>query len=235
MLFGSKTNRLKVINSLNIVVNGSSLTRSEVSKNLGVLIDSELRFKEHISALIQKSFHILKQLWSQRDFLSIKTRGLFTNSLILSRFSYCDEVYGPCIDNLTSHRIQRIHNACIRFIYGLRKYEHISTKLCDLGWLNMYNRRYLHLSCLIFKVYHSEIPAYLFRKFIHRFSIHSINIRFNNLLHVPRFSTSQFKRSFPYNTFKIFNEFIISFNLDSNAKLSKFKYFAKTRLMSSQV
>lgn len=235
MVFGSKRNRNQVENSINITVNGSTINRSDVAKNLGIFIDNDLRFNEHISSLVKKSFCTLKMLWKERDFLSMELRKLLTNSLILSRFSYCDEVYGPCIDKFVSLKIQKIQNACIRFIYGLRKYDHISRKLYDTGWLNMRNRRYLHLACLVYKVLHSEIPHYLFRKLIRRFTIHAINTRFKQRLHVPKFNTSTFKQSFTYNAFKIFNEFIMSFTLDTNANLSKFKNIATSRLMSSQM
>ena len=53
-------------------------------------------------------------------------------------------------------RIQRVQNACIRFIFGLRKYEHITPYLKKLDTLNMEGRTKRHALTLMHKIVNNK-------------------------------------------------------------------------------
>lgn len=48
MLFGRHKHRVILCKELNMVVNGEKLPVSDVGRNLGLFIDSELRFKQYV-------------------------------------------------------------------------------------------------------------------------------------------------------------------------------------------
>lgn len=108
------------------------------------------------------AFVTLEMIYVQRQCLSQNVKKLLCDSLILSQFNNGDVMYGPpCLDNTDSRRVQKLQNACVRLICGIKKYGKISNKFKQLSWLNMYNRRLLHFSCLCHKVYLNKIPPYL--------------------------------------------------------------------------
>lgn len=101
----------------------------------------DLRFKKDINRRIQKAYANLKMLYPNRHLLSQSLKLKLTDSLVLSHFNYCDVIYGPCLDKLDSNRIEKVQKSCLRFIYGIRKFEPISYKLKEAKWLCMEDRR----------------------------------------------------------------------------------------------
>ena len=88
MLFGNK-NKLDVVkNSLNINIDGVPLPVVKIAKNLGMIIDCDFRFREHVKKLMQKAYSSLKLLYSNRHFLNFNFKKMLCDSLVLSHFSY---------------------------------------------------------------------------------------------------------------------------------------------------
>lgn len=132
-------------------------------------------------------------------------------------------MYHPAIDNLTAARIQKIQNACLRFIYGIKKYEHISHKLFDAGWLTMQHRRILQSQCLFHQILLTKKPPYLYNKITFRTDVHNISTRFRGLISPPFHTTTLFERSFSFqiyvmhnslpSTYKTYNQYQFKTNL----------------------
>nr|CAH7738566.1 unnamed protein product [Callosobruchus chinensis] len=107
------------------------------------------KFKNHIINKVQQAaFLSLRNLYRSRHSLSAELKKNLCESLVLSHCN-CNVVYMPSLDVSCKYKIQKIQNACIRYIFGLRLRHHVSHKLRDLKWLNMSNRLKLHLACLL--------------------------------------------------------------------------------------
>nr|CAH7742695.1 unnamed protein product [Callosobruchus chinensis] len=119
----------------------------------------------------------------------------------------------PSLDVSCKYKIQKIQNACIRYIFGLRLRDHVSHKLRDLKWLNMSNRLKLHLACLLHKLIITGKPRYLWSKLNFNQSGHDMSTRSNRLLDIPSHKTCLYKRSFTYNATAVYNE--VPFSLRS--------------------
>lgn len=201
MVFGPTQLRNQAKALLNIKINDVRINISEYSKNLGLWLDENLRFTKHVNYLCQSSYIILKQLYSQRDIMSSNLKLQLCNSLIISKLSYCDTVYGPALLNVDSMRLQRIQNSCYRFSFGIRKFETgISEKIQQSGQLKLEKLRKLHLLSITHKVLKTKTPGYLHIKLqkLHNFS-NSRETRHKHLLKIPRHATALFTRSFSYN------------------------------------
>ena len=106
-------------------LDGVTLGFSEVAKNSGLFIGVNLRFKDHLKMLLQKTYSRMKILYSNRYILNFKMRKKLCESLILFIFNYCNVVYYPCLDEITKNRLQYIQNVCCRLVHGLRKYDRV--------------------------------------------------------------------------------------------------------------
>ena len=64
MLIGSrqKSNSLSVLPDLEIIINGTQLNRVDFTKSLGVLIDENLTWSNHINAISKKCLLVLDLL-----------------------------------------------------------------------------------------------------------------------------------------------------------------------------
>ena len=145
-------------------------------------------------------------MYPNRHTFSKKSKIILCDALVLSQCNYCDFVYGPCLTARDAKRIQILQNSCLRFIYGIRKYDRISHTLSKAHWLDIANRRKLHANILYHKILTSHTPAYLHNKIKYRTDIHNINIRRKDALTIPQHKSSLFRRSFVYNIAAHLNE-----------------------------
>lgn len=213
IVFGKKKDREQFLAEFktSLFINSGRITFQSCVKNLGLHMDSDLRFSQHVSNKVKSAYGRLKMLYPYRHFLDKRTKTLLCDSLVLSQFSYCDAVYGPCITRYDSDRIQRVQNSCLRLIHGIRKFQHISHTLQLSGWLNMRGRRYVHSACLFHGILTTKTPPYLYNKITYRTDVHNVNIRFRHTLTPPAHHTELFKRCFSYNIANMFNNFHFKF------------------------
>lgn len=193
-------------------------------------MDNELRFRTHVRYLLKNCYSSLKYLYQFNNILSKRIKKIVCESIVLSRLSYCDILYGPCIDGADRRRLQLVQNSCLRYIHGVRKYQRITYLLEPTGWLSMINRRKLHAACLFYKIVRCQCPSYLYNKLTFRSDVHSVYVRSRELLSIPKHRTEMFKRSFSYNIVQVYNEF----SEYSNMSLSSFKKHCKKKLTLRQ-
>lgn len=220
MIFTSKNNYNQIKNNININIDGNMLPVVSSAKNLGLIIDDDFRFKSHVNKLLQRSYSNLKILYSNRFVLNFNLRKTLSESLVLSQFNYCDFIYGPCLDNIYKSRIQKVQNSCVRFIFSLKKFDHVSHKINALNWLNMVNRRILHLNIFVHKLLIYK-NGNIVDKLTQRSHIHSVNVRQKNKLTMPHHSTALFQRSFTYNAVFYYNKVSTDLKSLSIAALKK--------------
>lgn len=174
-------------------------------RNLGLIIDSDLKFTDHVNAIVRSCYGLLRILYCHKKYLPRTLKALLANSLILNKFNYMDIVYGPALSMALTEKIERVQKSCIRFIFGLRRRDHVSHRLKTLDWLNMANRRKLHLATLTYTIIKNRNPVYLYNKFKTRDQLHNLNIRSKLLLNIPRFNSQFYKKSFTYAASHLYN------------------------------
>lgn len=228
IIFGK--NRNVVEKDMDIFIDNKKLPITHSARSLGLEIDSDLRFTGHVNKCVKKSYLCLKMLYPHRHTLSRDLKKLLTNVLVLSNFDFCDSVYGPCLTKVDANRIQRVQRSCLRFIYGIKKYEHVSFKLQEAGWLSMEQRRHLHACYLFHSIITTKTPPYLYNKITFRTDVHNLGIRFRSLVYPPPRRTSAFSRSFTYNIYSTYNK--VPSELWS-AELPRFKRLYKNRILHS--
>lgn len=209
IILGSKYQRSRVLDQNPLVfIENANISRVETAKNLGLLIDSDLNFEEHINLKIRNAFFRLRLLYKIRKFLTVEIRQILVESLVLSVFNYCDTVYGPRILKYTQNAIQRVQNACARFCYNIPKRAHVTPFLNANDVLKMNYRRDLHFACLIHKIVYTQTPKYLYNKLSWFRDAHSKNTRSKNtkLLSIPRYTTAGFRGGFKHAAAKIWND-----------------------------
>lgn len=139
----------------------------------------------------------------------------------MSHIKYCNLVYSPCITKYNYRRLQRIQNSCARFICGLRRRDHISGAIHDIGWLKVFEQTFLHYCKLCIHIVKKGNPSYLKTKLVPRKNVHCLNVRDTYLLSIPRHYTAQFCGSYSYVAAKVIN--LLHANNLRNARLTIIK------------
>nr|CAH7721874.1 unnamed protein product [Callosobruchus chinensis] len=205
MFFSSKNWYQENIVKIKIEVNGTTLEVADEAKNLGVTIDSKFRYKTHVAQCIRKAYNNLRQLYPNRHILSAQLKAQLCNSIVLSHFTHALPVYAPAIDNSDQYKIQKVQNSCLRFIFGIRKFQPISHTLQQICWLNMKNRSLLNMLTLYHSIILRKEPTYLFEKIEFRKDVHSRDVRNKTLISIPYHNSALYERSFSYFIATLYN------------------------------
>ena len=216
-----------------ITIDNHVIKRESNLKNLGVIFDEHMCWVKHVNKSICRAYGALRSLYRFKHFLSEESKKSLCDSLVLSHFDYCDTILLN-ISNILSSKIQKVQNACVRFIYNFRKFdrEHISPYLIKLNWLNMESRRNLHALTLMYKIDNNLAPNYLCELVNRNNHYHSYNTRAARDYRNTRCNLSLRQKTFFGSIPSMFNN--LPLTLKGSKNIVEFKTNCKKRLFSIQ-
>ncbi len=94
LLIGPK-NRTQNLLDHSLQLDGCPVPSSTV-KNLGVVLDSNLSFENHISHVTKTAFFYLRNIAKLRNMLSVSDAEKLVNAFMTSRLDYCNVLLGGC-------------------------------------------------------------------------------------------------------------------------------------------
>lgn len=181
-----------------ILYNEITIPFSSQVKNLGLIVDEALSWNAQVNEVCRKVTASLRSLYHFKNFLPISTKTLLVQSLLIPIIDYADVCYTDISQTLLN-KLDHLLNYCIRFIFGLRKFDHISMYRAKLHWLPIRHRRSVRLLCMLFSILYDPLaPEYLKCKFQCSCASHNRNLRAasNLLLHTPPHRTGFAANSF---------------------------------------
>ena len=102
---------------LSVRVGAELIWESSHEKLLGVIIDKNLNFNEHLLNLCKKVRQKITALAKISKLMSFHKRKLLFNTFIESQFSYCPLVWMFC-SRLMNQKINRIHERALRIVHS---------------------------------------------------------------------------------------------------------------------
>ncbi len=148
------TECVKNIKDWMITVTSSTVT------HLGVILDSNLSFENHISNVTKTAFFHLRNISKLRNMLSVSDAEKLVHAFMSSRLDYCNALLGGCPAS-SINKIQIVQNAAARVLTRSRKYDHITPILQSLHWLPIKFRISYKILLLAYKALNDLAPAYL--------------------------------------------------------------------------
>ena len=94
-------------------------------RNLGVTLDQNLSFQQHVSRTCQISYFKLRRINSICHYLSQDAPKTLISAFVLSRIDYCNSLLADCPKQLV-HKLQKVQNNAARLICRTQVRSHIS-------------------------------------------------------------------------------------------------------------
>ena len=190
-----------------IIIDGQIIPYSKSVKNLGIIIDHNMSWDPQVSEVSRKMFASVGYLFRLRNFLPIPTKIVLAQSLLLPILDYADSCYLDLKEEQLN-KLERLQNLAIRFIFGLKKYDHVSDFRKKLKWLPIRLRRNTHILHLLYCVLFDPLtPPYLKERFHFLGHSHSRHLRSeqNLTLTIPSHSSSFLSNSFTVTSSRLWN------------------------------
>ncbi|XP_058607621.1 uncharacterized protein LOC131524461 isoform X1 [Onychostoma macrolepis] len=109
----------------------STITPSTSVRNLGVIFDDQLTFKEHIAKTARSCRFALHNIRKIRPFLTEHAAQLLVQALVISRLDYCNALLAGLPSN-TIKPLQMIQNAAARLVFNEPKRAHVTPLFISL-------------------------------------------------------------------------------------------------------
>jgi len=133
---------------------------STTVRDLGVLIDSNVAMRSHVSRTVSGCFAVLRQLRCIRRSVSDSVFHPLVVSLVMPRLDYCNATFAGLPASQLS-RLQSFLNAAARLIHRISQYEHVTPMLRGLHWLRSPERIDFMLAVLTYRCLHGLAPRYI--------------------------------------------------------------------------
>ena len=212
----------------NLFLNGSVIPYTSTVKDLGILIDQNLSWQPQVSDVSRRIFSRMHSLKRLQNCIPFKTKVHLCQTLLLPLLDYGDVCYLDLTEDRLN-KLERLQNLCIRYVFGLRKYDHITEYRSQLKWVGIRDRRHLHMLTLLFNILHNpHTPTYLSSRF-KDLSAHGLGLRSETLLSflIPKHTTTFYEKSFSVQAAKFWNK------LDSDTRNASSLNVFKSRLKNS--
>jgi len=105
----------------------------ESSRDLGVVLDSQLSLSSHVAALCRAGFFHLRQIRPAIQSMTTAATRTAVQAFICCRLDYCKSLLYGMSDGLF-RKIQSIQNAAARLVTGTRRCDHITSRRCCVNF-----------------------------------------------------------------------------------------------------
>ncbi len=142
-----------------IQLGSSTITPSASVRNLGVIFDDQLTFKEHIAKTARSCRFALHNIRKIRPFLTEHAAQLLVQALVISRLDYCNALLAGLPSN-TIKPLQMVQNAAARLVFNEPKRAHVTLLFVSLHWLPVAARIQFKTLMLAYRTTTGSASAY---------------------------------------------------------------------------
>ena len=208
-----------------VSIKQQNLLFCDTIKLLGVMLDSNLTFNEHINYIIKKTsskigiIHRLRPILPQSALLTIYITS------IQSVLDYCLTIYGNSSKS-NRNKIQHIQNRAVRAVVVNFDFNtSVSGIISSLKLMRIEQRFNYFISILMYKCLNNMAPNYLSEMFIY-LDQHQQYVTRNvsdALLLKPKCNSTAFQRSFQYTGAQVWNKIPLSVKQSNSLNIFKRK------------
>lgn len=133
------------------------------------------------------------------------TKITLAQSLLLPLLDYGDVAWLDLSEELFN-KMERLQNVCIRFIFGHRKFDHVSEFRQQLGWHPIRIRRNVHILTFLYKIlFYAGAPSYLHERLQLRVVDDRLRSCGSRQLDIPMHNSNTYTNSFTVKAAMLWN------------------------------
>ena len=197
------------------------------TRNLGVIFDDKLNFREHISQVCRTCFYHIRDLRRIRRYLPVSVAKTIATALVTSRLDYCNSLFhNIAIKDIT--KLQRVQNCLARVVTRSPRFTPSKPLLKSLHWLPVQYRIMFKMCTITYQALSSKQPSYLHTLLTPIRKPIQLRSSTSDLLFVPKVNTNMGTRAFAVGAPTLWN--MLPSSVKSVENIAKFRRRLKTYL-----
>ena len=197
--------RQNAIPTNQLVFEGTILEANFTHKHLGLTIQGNCKWNNHIENIIIKTRMLVSCLKSYKYRLSRKSLEIMYKSYVLPHFDYADIIWDNCTQ-YQSDQLEQIQIEALRTIIGTVKGTSHEKLYKETGFIPLKLRRERHKLLIYFKYVNEMLPEHLSQRFPNLISdTNRYHLRRPLERNLPEWNTELYKKSFFYHATYIWN------------------------------
>ena len=222
MIFSQNKNKKEKMPSITVYENGQEieLKISETLKILGVHIDKNMTWNEHVTKLRHKTNGIVRHLHRVNQLLPMKVKLQLYDSLVASHLNYADIIWSGC-NSANKQKLQCVQNFALKSILGMNKYDSATEALKKLKYLNLEEKRKIHEGVFAHKVLTGKMPKNITEDYKKLKSYGNNRSAENGNLKIPKHKTTKYENSLLYRTVKTWNDTKANIRTETTSSFKK--------------
>ena len=202
--FEAGRGRKPAANVPTINVSGVAVQTAGTVKSLGVTLDRQLSFDQHVDNVCKACYFHIRALRHVRDSLPDDVAKTVAVSIVASRLDYCNALYFG-MSSANFDKLQKVQNTLARIVMKQKKFDHITPSLIHLHWLPIRQRVTFKIATITHKLLHTHRPAYLCDLVSDYLPVRQLRSSDQRLLTVSRTRTVLASRAFKHSAVEIWN------------------------------
>ena len=177
-------------------------------KVLGVQLDSYLTFKSHAAQVKRRASNAIRNIARSNNVLSLPSRKLLTNALVVPHYNYGDIIYDGCSAE-AKKELERSQAYAAKALLGRSKFSSTTNALTELKWIPLEQRRKIHQGVFMHKALHHRSSHHAIATVFSLFPQHNHSTRQKASINLNyrQHRTSSFQRSTIYKATLAWNSF----------------------------
>ena len=205
LLIGSRVQREKFSKCFPTRLLAQEVTPSPSARNLGIVFDSALNFKSHISGISRACYYHIRDMRRVMRFLTPSVAKTIATSLIGIKLDYCNSVLFNVTEKEIS-KLQGVQNCLARVVTKCPRFCHITPLLKSLHWLPVRYRIKFKLCFLTYQALTSGQPVYIRNMLQPSRKVRTLRSSDLDQLNVPWVRTAVGSRAFSVAAPRLWNE-----------------------------
>ena len=160
MLIGNKCHRNKFDSKFPVDILNNSIPLAPYTKNLGVIIDSNLNFQRHIKSTVLVCNYFIRDSHPVGKRFTLDTSTALANALVSSRLDCCNSVLHS-LPGVHLNKLQRVQNALARVVIKSTRFTSTKSLLERLHWLPITSPIDFNIATLTYRAVHLKQPLCL--------------------------------------------------------------------------
>ena len=190
----------------NYEIHNHTLDRVDSAKYLGIILDSKLTFRDHISSVCKKAHSTRQFLQRTLSRCDRETKERAYTTFVRPIVEYGCSVWDPFTKNASqTEQVESVQNKAIRFANNnWKRTSSVTTMRLDMGWDILQERRALARLSMMHKITHQlvAIPLNLFRYSPYHITPCGFPLR----ILIPNAKSSSYQRTFMFAAPSLWNK-----------------------------